>query len=79
MTFKNIKFSRIHVYKVVLCAGADIYNKVNSRRNYVSNHDVSKSVCPKITNGRHLAEKQSTETYLGRLKYDRKLENIRAL
>ena len=37
--------------------GADIYNKVNSRRNYVSNHDVSKSVCPKITNGRHLAEK----------------------
>ena len=45
------------VYKVVLCAGADIYNKVNSRRNYVSKHDVSKSVCPKITNGRHLAEK----------------------
>ena len=57
------------VYKVVLCAGADIYNKVNSRRNYVSNHDVSKSVCPKITNGRHLAE-----TYLGRLKYASKFE-----
>ena len=37
--------------------GADICNKVNSRRNYVSNHDMSKSVCPKITNGRHLAEK----------------------
>ena len=45
------------VYKLVLCAGADIYNKVNSRRNYVNKHDVSKSVCPKITNGRHLAEK----------------------
>ena len=45
------------VYKVVLCAGADIYNNVNSRRNYVSKHDVSKSVCPKITNGSHLAGK----------------------
>ena len=49
------------VYKVVLCAGADIYNKVNSRRNYVSNQDMSKSVCLKITNGRHLAEKNTIE------------------
>ena len=40
----------------LLCAGPDIYKNVNSRRNYVSKHDVSKSVCPKITNGRHLAE-----------------------
>ena len=71
------------VYKVVLRAGADIYNKVNSRRNQVSKHDLSKSVCPKITNGRHLVEKNTIEygdVYLGcRLKYARKFDKIPAL
>ena len=49
-------------------AGADTYNKDKTRQNHVSNHDVSKSVHPKITNGRHLATKRY-RVYKVRLKH----------